>query len=96
MIQDTPESDFKRPWHLLLLQLLISSFSGSTGIGRPVVVWGLTAALSSAAADRVDIWRDRCDRRSRKFLCELRKFLGKQREMLYNFTPKLRNFTDFA
>ena len=45
---------------------------------------------------RVDIWRDRCDRRSRKFLCELRKYLGKQREMLYNFTPKLRNFTDFA
>ena len=37
---------------------------------------------------RVDIWRDRCDRRSRNFFCELRKFLGKQREMLYNLTPK--------
>ena len=39
-----------RPCHLLLLQLLISSFSYSTRIGRPVVVWGLRAALSSAAA----------------------------------------------
>ena len=38
--------------------------------------------------DRVDIWRDRCDRRSRKNFCELRKFLGKVHEMLYNLTPK--------
>ena len=45
---------------------------------------------------RVDIWRDRCDRRSRKYFCELRKFLGKQRKMLCKFTPKLRNFTHFA
>ena len=36
---------------------------------------------------RVDIWRDQCDRRSRKIFCELRKFLGKQREMLYSPTP---------
>ena len=26
---------------------------------------------------RVDIWRDQCDRRSRKFFCQLRKFLEK-------------------
>ena len=47
-------------------------------------------------ATRVDIWRDRWDRRSRNFFCELRKFLGKQCKMLYNFTPKLRKFTHFA
>ena len=38
---------------------------------------------------RVDIWRDRCDRRSRKIL-------GKQCKMLYKFTQKLSNFTHFA
>ena len=54
------------------------------------------SGVPGIASRRLDIWRDRCDRRSRKFLCELRKCLGKQREMLYNFTPKLRNFTDFA
>ena len=43
---------------------------------------------SSMGSGRVDIWRDRCDRRSRKIFCELRKFLGKQRKMLYNSTPK--------
>ena len=37
---------------------------------------------------RLDIWRDRCDRWSRKFFCELRKFLGKLRGMLSNSTPK--------
>ena len=55
--------------------------------------------IKSALEDkpgRVDIWRDRWDRRSHKFFCELCKFLGKQREMLYNFTPKLRKFTHFA
>ena len=37
--------------------------------------------------DIVDVWRDQCDRRSRKFFCQLRKFLEKQRKMLYNLTP---------
>ena len=43
---------------------------------------------SCKQSSRVDIWRDRCDRRSRKIFCELRKFLGKQCEKLYNSTPK--------
>ena len=38
---------------------------------------------------RVDIWRNQCDRRSRKFFCQLRKFLEKQRKMLHNFNPKI-------
>ena len=42
---------------------------------------------ASSVEGRVDIWRDQCDRWSRKFFCQLRKFLEKQRKMLNNLTP---------